>query len=41
MHCPLVHRNQAILLALLDTGLRAGELCALNIDDYEEKTGKL
>ena len=41
MHCPLVHRNQAILLVLLDTGLRAGELCALNIDDYEDRTGKL
>ncbi len=41
MHCPLMHRNQAILLVLLDTGLRVGELCALDIDAYDEKTGKL
>ncbi len=34
-------RNQAIILALVDTGLRAGELCALNIGDYMEKTGRL
>jgi integrase/recombinase XerD len=34
-------RNQAIILVLLDTGLRAGELCALNIGDYVEQTGKL
>ncbi len=34
-------RNQAIILALMDTGLRAGELCALNIGDYVEKTGRL
>ena len=34
-------RNQTIILTLLDTGLRAGELCALNIGDYVEQTGKL
>ncbi len=34
-------RNQAIILVLLDTGLRAGELCALNVGDYVEKTGRL
>jgi integrase/recombinase XerD len=35
------HRDRAIILMLLDTGLRVGELCALNIGDVEQKTGKV
>jgi integrase/recombinase XerD len=34
-------RDRAIILMLLDTGLRAGELCALNIGDIDQKTGKV
>lgn len=32
-------RDQAIILLLLDTGIRAGELCALNLADVEMGTG--
>jgi integrase/recombinase XerD len=34
-------RDRAIILALLDTGLRALELCALKIGDVEQKTGRV
>ena len=34
-------RNRAIILTLLDTGLRASELCALKISDVDQKTGKV
>ncbi len=34
-------RDRAILLTLLDTGLRASELCALRIEDYDKQTGRL
>ena len=34
-------RDKAILLTLLDTGLRAGELCALRVGDVDMKTGKI
>jgi len=34
-------RDRAILLALLDTGLRASELCDLKIADYDKATGRL
>jgi integrase/recombinase XerD len=34
-------RDKAILLTLLDTGLRAGELCALRVGDLDMKTGKI
>lgn len=34
-------RDRAILLTLLDTGLRASELCALRIDDYDPPTGRI
>jgi integrase/recombinase XerD len=33
-------RDKAILLLLLDTGLRASELCALRIGDVNMKTGR-
>lgn len=35
------HRDRAIILTLLDAGLRASELCALTIDDYDAKRGRL
>jgi integrase/recombinase XerD len=34
-------RDRAILLTLLDTGVRASELCDLRIFDYDLKTGRL
>lgn len=34
-------RDRAILLTLLDTGLRASELCALRIGDVDQKTGRV
>lgn len=34
-------RDKAILLTLLDTGLRAGELCALRIADIDMKSGRI
>jgi integrase/recombinase XerD len=34
-------RDRAIILTLLDTGLRASELCALKIGDMDQKTGKV
>lgn len=38
---PTALRDRAILLALLDTGLRASELTALRLADYEEKRGRM
>ena len=34
-------RDKAILLTLLDTGLRASELCALRISDVDLKSGRV
>lgn len=34
-------RDKAILLTLLDTGLRASELCALRVEDVDMKSGKV
>ncbi|MBM3131139.1 MAG: hypothetical protein FJ009_21255 [Chloroflexi bacterium] len=34
-------RDRAIILTLLDTGLRASELCALSIGDIDQKTGRV
>jgi integrase/recombinase XerD len=34
-------RDQAIILTLLDTGLRASELCALKVGDVDQRTGKV
>ncbi len=34
-------RDRAIILVLLDTGLRATELCSLDIGDLDDQSGKL
>lgn len=34
-------RDRAILLTLLDSGLRASELCALTIADYDQERGRI
>lgn len=34
-------RDKAILLTLLDTGLRASELCALRVEDVDMRSGKV
>lgn len=34
-------RDRAIIMTLVDTGLRASELCELRIDDYETDSGEL
>lgn len=41
MRRPTMQRDKAIILFLLDTGLRAGELCALKIKEIDLKTGKV
>jgi len=41
MHRPSANRDQAIVLTLLDTGLRATELCSLIVEDVDLKTGKV
>lgn len=38
---PTAKRDSAILLVLLDTGVRASELCAMTIGDLDIKLGKL
>jgi integrase/recombinase XerD len=35
------HRDRAIILVLLDSGLRVSELCALTLGDVDPKTGKV
>ena len=41
MRRPTARRDKAIILTLLDTGLRASELCALRVDDVDLKSGKV
>jgi integrase/recombinase XerD len=36
-----VNRDQASVLMMLDTGLRATELCCLTVNDVDLKTGKV
>lgn len=38
---PTANRDRAVILVLLDTGLRASELCALNIGDVDQRSGKV
>ena len=38
---PSALRDRALMLVLLDTGIRASELTALKIRDYEPKRGQL
>jgi integrase/recombinase XerD len=38
---PTGNRDRAILITLLDTGLRASELCKLTVKDYDPKTGRI
>ena len=41
MRRPSANRDQSIILFLLDTGLRAMELCSLTVEDVDLKTGKV
>ncbi len=41
MRLPNASRDQAIILTLVDTGLRAMELCKLQIGDIDLKTGRV
>ena len=38
---PCVERDKAIVLTLLDSGIRASELCALTVGDYDTTRGRL
>lgn len=38
---PTALRDEAIILTLVDTGIRAGELCALTVGDYDTKRSRL
>jgi integrase/recombinase XerD len=41
MRRPTALRDRAIILCLLDTGLRASEMCALEVRDVDFKSGKV
>lgn len=41
MRRPTARRDRAIILTLVDTGLRAGELCSLRIEDVDLRTWKV
>lgn len=41
MRQPSANRDQATVLMLLDTGLRATELCSMTINDVDLKSGKV
>lgn len=41
MRRPTANRDQAIILTLLDSGIRASEFCSLRVGDFEAKRGKL
>ncbi|MCP4606204.1 MAG: tyrosine-type recombinase/integrase [Proteobacteria bacterium] len=41
MRRPTARRDRAIILTLLDTGLRASELCSLTIGDVDQRMGKM
>jgi integrase/recombinase XerD len=41
MRRPTANRDNAIVLTLLDSGIRASEFCSLRVDDFDAKRGKL
>ncbi len=41
MRRPTANRDQALILVLVDTGLRALELCSLKVGDVDTKRGKV
>jgi integrase/recombinase XerD len=41
MRRPSANRDQAIILTLLDTGVRATELCSLTVNDIDLKSGRI
>lgn len=41
MRRPTARRDQALILVLLDIGLRSSELCLLKVGDVNQKTGKV
>jgi integrase/recombinase XerD len=41
MRLPLANRDQALILVLVDTGLRALELCRLKVGDVDTRTGRI
>ncbi len=41
MRRPTANRDRALILILVDTGLRASELCSLAVGDLEPSTGKV
>jgi integrase/recombinase XerD len=41
MRRPTAYRDRALILTLFDTGLRASELCALNIEDLDTRAGMI
>lgn len=41
MRRPTARRDRALILVLLDTGLRASEVCALNVGDVDLKSGQV
>jgi len=41
MRRPTARRDRAIILTLLDTGLRASELVSLGVENVDLKTGKI
>jgi len=41
MRRPSADRDKALVLTLLDTGLRASEICSLRVEDADLKTGKV
>lgn len=38
---PTARRDAAVILVLLDSGLRASELCGLTVGDYQQESGRL
>lgn len=38
---PTAKRDRAIILTLLDTGMRSSELCALQVQDFNQEQGRL